>query len=232
MPQPFISVIMAVRNAERFLAEAMHSVLAQSWDPLEILVVDGHSTDSTATIARSFRQARYVLQTGRGIGDAYNMGIAQARGDFVAFLSHDDLWTPDKLKAQMEVLLGRPELGFAVAHVKFFLEPGVTVPSGFRADLLDGEHVAYIMEVLLTRRTVFDTVGLFDAQLSTGEDVDWFARARDLEVPHAVIPRVLLHKRVHETNLSLNDSAGNQILLRVLRRSLGRKRDRAAEGKQ
>jgi glycosyltransferase involved in cell wall biosynthesis len=224
MPPPGVSVVIAVRNGERFLAEAMRTVLAQTWKPLEILVVDGRSTDSTGSIAASFPQARCLTQRGRGIADAYNEGIGQARGEFIAFLSHDDRWTPDKLATQMEVLLARPELGFAVAHLKYFLEPGAALPPGFRPELLTGEHAACIMEVLLARRETFDIVGAFDTTLTTGEDVDWFARARDLGVPHAVVSRVLLHKRVHQTNLSLNDPATNQILLRVLRRSLERKR--------
>jgi glycosyltransferase involved in cell wall biosynthesis len=222
---------MAVRNGARFLAEAMQSAIDQAWVPLELLLVDGHSTDSTAAVARSFPRTRYVVQRGRGIADAYNLGIAEARGEFVAFLSHDDRWTSDKLTAQMAALLDRPELGFAVGRVKYFLEPGAVVPSGFRTELLHGEHVAYIMEVLLARRRVFDTVGAFDTSLSTGEDVDWFARARDLGVPHTVISSVLLHKRVHETNVSLNDPATNQILLRVVRRSLERKRERTPDGR-
>ena len=230
MPSPLVSVVMAVRNGERFLAEAMQSVGGQTWAPLEILVVDGRSTDATAAIARSFPGARYVLQRGRGIADAYNLGLAEARGEFVAFLSHDDRWTPDKLTAQMEVLLARSELGFAVGRVRYFLEPGAAVPAGFRGALLQGDHVAYIMEVLLARRGVFDTVGAFDTSLSTGEDVDWFARARDLDVAHAVLPQVLLHKRVHESNVSLNDPATNRILLQVVRRSLERKR--APEGRR
>jgi glycosyltransferase involved in cell wall biosynthesis len=231
MALPFVSVVMAVRNGERFLAEAMRSVLAQAWEPLEILVVDGHSTDSTSIIARSFPRTRCIVQRGRGIADAYNLGIAEARGEFIAFLSHDDRWTYDKLATQMQVLLARPELAFAVGHVKYFLEPGATIPSGFRRELLHGEHVAYIMEVLIARRDVFTTVGAFDTALTSAEDVDWFARALDLKVPHVVIPRVLLHKRVHEANFSLNDPATNQILLRVVRRSLDRKRDRMLDGR-
>jgi glycosyltransferase involved in cell wall biosynthesis len=224
MVAPLVSVVMAVRDGERFLADAMRSVLAQTWDPLEIVVVDGHSTDATADIARSFPRTRYLLQPGRGIAEAYNVGIARARGGFVAFLSHDDLWTPDKLTSQMDALLAAPHLGFVVAHARFFLEAGSTAPRSFRAGLLEGDHVAYIMETLLARRQVFDTVGPFDAALSTGEDVDWFTRARDLPVAHAVVPRVLLHKRVHQTNASLNDPATSRILLGVVRRSLARRR--------
>ncbi len=219
-----VSVVVAARNGERFVAQALDSILAQGWRPIEILVVDGHSTDRTVEIARSYPLVRVVSQHNRGIGDAYNLGIAVAQGDFIAFLSHDDLWTADKLNSQMCRLLEHPEYEYVVGRVKFFLETGCVPPPGFRQELLEGDRVAYIMETLLARKTLFQKVGGFNPHFSSGEDVDWFSRAKDEKVPHAVVDRVLVHKRVHNTNLSLNDSATNEILLRVLRQSIARKR--------
>jgi glycosyltransferase involved in cell wall biosynthesis len=224
MAQPLVSVIMAVRNGERFLSAAIESVLAQQWHALEIVLVDGHSTDRTAEIARAYSPVRYIAQDNRGVADAYNVGLTAAEGEFVAFLSHDDLWTPDKLSSQMAYMLDHPEAQYAVAQVKFFLEPGYVLPPGFRPQLLQRELVAYIMETLLARRSVFVRVGSFDPRLTSGEDVDWFSRAKDQKVPHGIIQRVLLHKRVHDANVSLTDRAANQILLKVLRQSIARKR--------
>lgn len=215
---------MAVRNGERFLSAAIESVLAQQWHPLEVLVVDGHSSDRTAEIAQAYSPLRYIAQSSRGVADAYNLGIAAAKGNFIAFLSHDDLWTPDKLSSQMAYLLDHPEAQYAVAKVKFFLEPGYTLPPGFRPQLLEQEPLAYIMETLLARRSVFAQVGNFDRRLTSAEDVDWFSRAKDQSIPHGLIERVLLHKRVHDANVSLTDMATNQLLLKVLRQSIARKR--------
>lgn len=222
--RPTVSVIMAVRNGARFLKDALASVHAQTYRPHEVLIIDGHSTDQTAAIAQADAQVTYRQQSGRGIADAYNCGLAAAQGELVAFLSHDDRWTPDKLAAQVECLQQNPAVQFMTAHVKFFLEPGAAIPPGFRRELLDQEPVAHIMETLLARRTVFDRVGGFDPKLSTGEDVDWFARAKDLGVPQAVVPRVLLHKRVHEENASLTTAENDRNLLLALKRSLERKR--------
>jgi glycosyltransferase involved in cell wall biosynthesis len=224
MTQPLVSVVMAVRNGERFLSAAIESVLAQQWQPLEIVLVDGHSTDRTAQIGRAYSPVRYIAQYNRGVADAYNVGITAAEGEFIAFLSHDDLWTPDKLSSQMAYMLDHPEAQYVVAQVKFFLEPGYVLPPGFRPQLLEREQAAYIMETLLVQRSVFLQVGSFDPRLSSGEDVDWFSRAKDQKVPHGIIERVLLHKRVHDANISLTDSATNQILLKVLRQSIARKR--------
>jgi glycosyltransferase involved in cell wall biosynthesis len=224
MVKPLVSVVMAVRNGERFLSAAIESVLAQQWPALEILLVDGHSRDKTAQIAKAYAPVRYIAQGNRGIADAYNVGIAAAAGEFITFLSHDDLWTMDKLSCQMAYMLDHPEAQYVVAQVKFFLESGHVLPSGFRPQLLEQEPVAYIMETLLARRSVFGRVGGFDPRLTSAEDVDWFSRAKDQNVPHGIIEQVLLHKRVHDANISLNDGATNQLLLKVLRQSIARKR--------
>jgi glycosyltransferase involved in cell wall biosynthesis len=70
--KPLVSVIIAVKNGERFLASAINSVLEQDYQPFEIIVVGGQSVDNTAKIAQSFESVRYVLQAGQGIADAYN----------------------------------------------------------------------------------------------------------------------------------------------------------------
>lgn len=224
MDNPLVSVVIAVRNGERFLTAAINSVLNQSYRPIEIVVVDGHSTDCTAEIAKSFPEVRYVLQQQSGVPDAYNVGIADARGDFIAFLSSDDLWTPDKLSSQIGYLLENPGVQYSTARVKFFLEPGYSEPEGFRPELFEGDHVGHIMETLVARRSAFDLVGTFDLELRTAHDVDWFSRANDRNVPAVVIERVLLHKRVHDENISVNSRANTHELLQAIRGSINRKR--------
>jgi glycosyltransferase involved in cell wall biosynthesis len=219
-----VSVIVIVKNGERFLAEALHSIQRQTLPPLEILVVDGGSTDRTAEIARSFAGARYLRQPDSGISNAYNFGIAQAQGELLAFLSHDDLWTPDKLAVQAGYLLAHPVCQYVVSRIRSFLEPGETPLAGFRRELLDETPVAYIMETLLARRGLFEVVGLHDPGLPTAGDVDWYARVFDADVVGHVCEQVLVHKRVHSRNTSLTDTSNNTQLLHALRRSALRKR--------
>jgi len=223
-PCPLVNVIVAVRNGERFLASAITSILKQDYRPLEIIVVDGHSEDHSAAIARSFAEVRYILQTGRGIGDAYNTGIAAARGDVIAFLSHDDLWIPTKLSLQVNYLMDHPEIQYTIAMVKFFLEPGHNVPPGFKQELLRGRHVGKIMETLVARKSLFEVIGGFDDGMALAEDADWYARANDQKIPMAIIPEVLLHKRVHNANASSDAQTSNHELLKALKRSIERKK--------
>jgi glycosyltransferase involved in cell wall biosynthesis len=219
-----VSVILVVRNGERFIAEALHSVLHSEVKPVEILVVDGGSTDSTVKIAERFPLTRVVAQQGTGIPRAYNQGIAMARGDLVAFISHDDIWEPGKLDRQRAFMCENPSLGYTVTMVRHFLDAGAHVPPGFRAELLDRPVPGLVMEALMARKRVFRQVGLFDPSFLVSEDTDWFARARDAEVPMAILPDVLVRKRVHDANSSLTAPAINALLLRAMRGSIQRKR--------
>jgi glycosyltransferase involved in cell wall biosynthesis len=230
MTNPLVSVIIAVKDGERFLAEAINSVLEQDYRPLEIIVVDGQSVDRSREIASSFEQVRVILQIKRGVADAWNVGIDAANGDFVAFLSHDDLWAPDKLSIQVNHMVEHPEIQYTIARLKFFVQKGLRTPPGFRSSLLEGDHGGRVMETLVARRSVFDTVGTFDVSLSVSEDVDWFARAKDENVPMAMMPEVLLLKRVHDANLTLVAvDECHRNLLSALRRSVVRQRDRGLD---
>lgn len=231
MDNPLVSVIIAVKNGERFLVQAINSVLEQDYRPFEVIVVDGQSTDKTAMLAKSYAECRYIYQTGQGIADAYNVGVEAARGKFVSFLSHDDLWTPDKLTCQVRYLLEHESIQYTVAKVRYFLEEGQSIPRGFRKELLDGEHVAYCMETLVTRQSLFDVVGKFDTEYVVAEDVDWFARTIDCQIPMAVIPKVLLYKRVHDQSTSIiNLDTQSELFLKILRRSIQRKRNMGNKG--
>jgi glycosyltransferase involved in cell wall biosynthesis len=220
---PLVTVVIAVRNGERYLAEALQSVFAQNYRPLDVVVVDGQSDDRTPLIARSFPDVRYLRQLRRGIADAYNVGIDAAGGELIAFLSHDDRWVPDKLRMQVDHLLANPEVQYCTGRAKFFLQPGYQPPAGFRQELLEGDHAAHIMETLLVRKPLFDLIGNFSVGLSTAEDVDWFSRSRDRQIAWASLPTVLVHKRVHDDNTSLTVPENNRNLLQAVRQSIARK---------
>lgn len=224
-----VTVILVVRNGERTIAEALASVMRSEEKPLEILVINGHSTDRTVEIAARHPLVRVVPERHRGIANAYNQGIAEARGEFIAFISHDDVWTDGKLDRQLTFMRDRPELLFTVGMVEHFLDCAAP-PPGFRQELLDRPHPGYIMETLVARREAFAAIGPFDPKFSVGEDTDWFARARDIGVAAAMLPETLVRKRVHTANSSLNESNINGLLLKALRGSVERKRSPGSGG--
>jgi glycosyltransferase involved in cell wall biosynthesis len=123
-----ISVIIVVLNGEKYLKSAIDSVINQSHQPDEIIVVDGNSTDETAVIAKSFMQVTYIKQSGTGLANARNNGIDFATGDLIAFLDSDDLWTENKLKIQLEHFTNDPEIEYSYGRLKLFIKPGGTEP--------------------------------------------------------------------------------------------------------
>jgi glycosyltransferase involved in cell wall biosynthesis len=219
-----VSVILTVRNGQALIAEALDSVFQSTVKPAEILVVDGGSTDRTVEIARSFPLVRVIHQTSTGIARAYNEGIAQAQGAFIAFISHDDLWLPGKLDKQIDYMRRNPTVLYTVAMVQHVLAPGSTVPPGFRDELLKRPVPGMMMETLVARKCVFALVGGFDPDFPIGEDTDWLARARDANIGMTLLPDVLLHKRIHGANASLTEPRLNQLLLRAMRHSVVRKK--------
>jgi glycosyltransferase involved in cell wall biosynthesis len=225
MNASLVSVIIVVKNGERYLAEAIESVLVQTYEPFEIIVVDGQSTDNTEKITKSYKQVRYIRQTGQGIADAYNVGIDTAKGKLIAFISHDDLWASNKLSVQVNYLVSHPEIQYTVTKFKYFLEQGGYTPPGFKKELLGKEHVGRIMETLVTRKSLFDLIGKLNTDFTIANDVDWFTRAKDKNIPMATIPEVLLYKRIHNTNLSSNAQVNNQELLGILKQSISRRRN-------
>ena len=220
-----VGVILIVRNGERFITDALNSVQAQTLRPAEILVIDGHSDDGTVAIARRYRGVTVITQSGMGIANAYNQGIARSRCGLLSFISHDDQWMPDKLERQVAALAAQPDALLAFTHVQHVLAEGASPPAGFRTTLLEGPVPGFIMETLVARRAAFDNVGLFDPSFAVGEDTDWFARARDASVPTVVLPETLVVKRVHDSNSSLNHAGTNGLLLKALRQSIARKRN-------
>lgn len=222
--RPLVSVIIAVKNGERFLPQALDDVVAQTYDHHEVVVVDGRSTDRSAEIARAFPGTRVVEQPGDGFADAWNIGIETARGELIAILDSDDRWRPDKLERQVAEL-NDPDVAYCITHASFFLEAGKPIPPGFNPDLLEGHYIAQMPSALLTRRSVFDKIGLFPTDYGIANDIDWFARLKDSGLRRAVIPEPMVEKRVHDTNLSyFSPQKRHGELLRLLRESVVRQR--------
>jgi glycosyltransferase involved in cell wall biosynthesis len=223
--RPLVSVVVPTLNAARFLADALDGVRAQTYDAWEVVLVDGGSTDGTLDVAARYDRVRVVRQRGTGLADAWNRGLEDARGELVAFLDGDDRWEPEKLERQVAVLDRDPAVDCVIARLRFALEPGLPLPSGFRLELLDGDHVAHAPSALLARRRVFERIGGFDTRWAITPDIDWFARLKDADVRVEVVPEVLVHKRVHDTNLStLGGTTMNRELVALLRESVARRR--------
>lgn len=226
MVTSLVSVIMPVKNGESYLNESIDSILNQDYHDIEIIIVDGQSTDNTGNIARSYKQVKYIYQESNpGIPYAKNLGIDNAEGEFIAFISHDDIWLPHKLSTQIEYM-NTHLLQYTITKIKFFLEPGCTIKPGFNENLLAGDYIGKMPETLVARKSLFDTIGKFNTEFTFMEDIDWFNRASLNNIPMAVIDEVLMYKRIHDTNVSYDSSKIikiNREIFHLLKESINRK---------
>ena len=227
MSSPLISCIVPVFNGERYLAEALDSILAQTYRPMEIIVVDDGSTDGTSRIlARMKKSIRVLRQDDRGPSAARNLGWRAASGDFVAFLDYDDLWHPEKLARQMARFEARPELEISVAHAQIFWveelqEEAARLRHQPRSDVVPG----YTTGALLARTSVRETYGEFDSSLWFGDSTEWFLRLADQGAVMELSPEVLLYHRMHPSNHSRRRmSASKEEFLHIIKTMLDRKR--------
>jgi glycosyltransferase involved in cell wall biosynthesis len=228
MNVPQVSCIIPVYNGERFLAESIESVLAQTYDcDLEIIVVDDGSTDGSADIARGFGGAvRYVHQENAGPAAARNRGLAEARGEFISFCDADDLWLETKLEKQCARFSERPDLGYCVTLVQNFWEEEVAEERERMADHMRALPIpGYVTLTLLTTRSWMDRVGDFDEDLGHGDAADWFRRADAAGAASELMDEVLARRRLHGENRSRNMAGNSRVeFLTMLKRKLDRER--------
>jgi len=222
--QPLVSVIIPVYNGAQYLREALESVFAQTYHPFEVIVVDDGSVDDSGVIAQSFQDVRYIHRANQGVAAARNHGIENARGEFLAFLDQDDLWTPEKLKLQIGYLLDHPEIGYTLTNQQYFVDPGATLPAWFRKELFSSAHTGWVLGTLVVRRAAFEKVGGFATGYAAASDSDWFFRAKAAGIPMVVVPELLLMKRIHGSNESGNAKDVLSELRKVVKSSLDRQR--------
>ena len=210
--KPRVSVVMAVLNGERFIDEAIQSIVDQQYDNMELVVVDDGSTDRTVAHVEAFRERidiRYVRhEAPRGIAPSMNDGVRHATGDLIAFLDHDDAWLPQFLATQTAYLAAHPEAG--MVHADFqtvdtqgnIIEHSVAASRGRRRP---SGHVfpqlfmdSFIVgNSVLIRRECFARLGLFDESLRWGDYHMWLRIARHYEVGY--VDAVLVKYRQHPT---------------------------------
>jgi glycosyltransferase involved in cell wall biosynthesis len=221
-----VSCIVPVFNAERYLAEALDSILSQTYQPVEVIVVDDGSTDGTAQVAAGYgERITYLYQENSGPAAARNKGIDAAQGEFVAFLDADDVWHEEKLARQMARFEARPELEICLTYIQNFWGPEMKDEE----DRLRDHHFskplpAYATQAMLARRAIFDVVGRFDPTLPVLDDSDWFLRAVDEGVEIEFLPEVLIFRRMHESNISRDQTTMFDLLPRIFKASLDRRR--------
>jgi glycosyltransferase involved in cell wall biosynthesis len=222
-----VSVVIPTHNRADFLRGAVSSVLNQTYQNFEIIVVDDASTDDTAKVVAAFNDERIRFlrhDTNKGGSAARNTGILASKCDYIAFLDDDDEWLPEKLAKQMDVLLASPQdvgcvyTGCVDVDRTTGRVIGQQIPTkrgNLSKELLVKNCIGGASSVLL-KRDCFKKVGLFDESLPRSQDYDmWFRIANEFLFEYIQAP--LFKYYLHESRISTNleaISAGLEILAR------------------
>jgi glycosyltransferase involved in cell wall biosynthesis len=212
---PTVSIIMPAYNAERFIAQAIDSVLAQTWPDWELIVVNDGSTDRTAEILALYSDARIAVvhQPNQGEAVARNVGLDRVRGEYVALLDSDDAYSSRALAEHVRFLEAHPEFGVSLAdgffcdsdghHLMTLSEHRPAVRSGdiLEALVLDASVVGAPVCTMTRTAAILQAGARFDRDLVIGTDWDfWIQLARYVRFGYLDKPTCLY--RVHETNFT------------------------------
>ena len=201
---PLVSVIIPVYNGSNFLREAINSVVSQTYSNFEIIVVDDGSTDDSWKIIQSYgNKIRGIHKDNGGVASALNCGIRTMNGSYFAWLSHDDLWLPDKIEKQIRFFEENPECqisytDYYVIDLEGIITGTVVTPwyprQRAKRELFQGGFING--SSIMIKKTCFDSVGLFSENLRYTQDTEmWIRMSRKFEIGH--VPEILIKQRMH-----------------------------------
>ena len=220
---------MPVKNGENYIKETLLSLLENVTQEDEIIIIDDGSTDDTAKIVNHFvnsSKAPIVLVRGINLlpSGARNRGLEIARGEYISFIDHDDLWPKSRLNDHINLLESSRNSGVVQGRVKYFS----AVPSKLDIfDYLDQDKTTFFFQLgsFTFKSDVLKKIGVFNPELKFGEDVDLYLRLLDNEVKIIKDEKVALLYRIHDTNMTNNYSENdNRVLLNILSSSIKRKK--------
>lgn len=229
MTQPVVSVILPVYNGEKYLAEALNSVLAQDYRPLDVIVIDDGSTDGSASIAKSYGSAiRYEYQSNKGLSFTRNRGVELAKGEYLSFIDADDLWTENKVSSQLSAFHSNPDVDMVFGTVQQFYSPEIKEQVQAQFRYIHETMPGYLAGTLLIGKETFHKIGPFSTNLKVGEFIDWYAKVKEQGLKELMLTNVLLKRRIHTNNMGIRDRIHQKDYLRLLKASLNRRRKASA----
>ena len=221
---PLISVIIPTYNRKEYLLEAVDSVFNQTYNKIEIIIVDDGSTDGSEEAIRTKNDPRinYIWQRNSGLpAAARNVGIGHAKGEYIAFLDSDDLWLPEKLEVQLNVLIKNPQLICAASNAELIPETKDTVPVEWNTII--NEYFPTFQELLkaniiynssvLMRKEIVKKIGPLDENIGLRaiEDFEYWLRIlKNYPRSIAVSPKPLIKYRLHDGNIFTANTQNNK----------------------
>jgi glycosyltransferase involved in cell wall biosynthesis len=215
-----ITVIMAVRDREHYVGEAIASILAQTAPPGAVLVVDDGSQDGTPAVLREFGAAIQVIRQDPGNQFvATNRGVRAVTTPLLSFLDSDDRFPPDSLAARLDRINADDEPEAVFGCIEQFVSPELSPDAAGRLRWIPGPQQVELLQAMLIRRSAMLRIGPLDESLRTSSNLEWISRARAAGLRSAYVDDVVVERRLHETNIGITESdRKRKDLLEVVRR--------------
>lgn len=224
---PAVGVVIPVYNCERYLAQAIESVIAQGKDLTQIVVVDDGSTDGSARVAKDFGEpVHYIFQEHAGVAAARNRGIEAIDSPFLAFLDADDLWTAGRLERMLAEFSRDPQLEMIFGRTEEFICPLLGEDESKKLRCMASPMSGYLAGAMLARRASFLRAGLFDTTLRIGEFIAWFIQAQKSALRFSSIDDLVLRRRLHAANLMRQSREAYGDYLRIIKDKMAFERER------
>lgn len=217
-----VSVIIPVFNVEKYLAEAIESVLNQTYKNIEIIAINDGSTDYSLQVLERFNDTITILtQENKGPAVALNRGIKAATGEAIALLDGDDIWVDTKIEKQIQEFIYNPALEITFGKMEQFISPEL-VGMADKFQYFKGQQTFHSKITALFRRDVFEIYGLFPENEML-EFMIWFDAAKSGGVVFNQTADVVAHRRIRENSFS-QSTAYYPNLLRFLKGRISKNR--------
>jgi glycosyltransferase involved in cell wall biosynthesis len=206
-----ISTIIPVYNAARYVGEAIESVLSQDFYENEIILInDGSSDNSVEVLTKYQSKARIFDRINRGPAVTLNEGINMAKGEFLTFLDADDRWLPGKLNLQLTAFQENDLLDCCFGHVQQFISPELSEEIKNKYLSQELPQPGYLRQTMMVKKRSFMKAGFFDENLRTGEFIDWYLRAKSVNLKMQMLPESVTERRIHDKSMGSNHDHDRQ----------------------
>lgn len=210
MNTPTVSVVMPVYNTEKYVREAIESILNQTFTDFELLIINDGSTDNSLSAIRSFTDSRIRvinLEENRGNRVAANIGLREAKGKYVVRMDSDDIAVPDRIEAQVKFMEEHPEIGLSGGHLQLFGNSSDIWHFPIDRNIINnslifGPGVSQPVSILRTKVYRENNVYYKEQGESYAEDLEFFLRLKKV-TEFGNIDKILIYYRRHEENITI-----------------------------
>jgi len=203
-----ISCIVTSFNSEKYIAEAINSILDQTYKHIELIVADGGSKDNTREVVQKLNSnIKFITQKTLSPSDTRNLGFQSSKGNYIAFLDADDLWHPEKLTRQMNCFAENSEIDLCITYAEMFWSEDLKNEKIFFKNHPRTKSIpGYATTTLLAKKNVFEIAGKFNKELWFTDAAEWFIRTKGLGLKMHIIEEPLTFHRMHQSNLTKRKS--------------------------